>query len=136
MTEPVVELRNVTKAYFEGGTRHVILDSASIVVYEGDRVAILGKSGSGKSTLLNIISGIDWPDNGVVSILGHKLTGKDEQDQTLLRRRHIGFVFQFFNLIPTLTVWENVLLPTEINSLPKSESDARVMSLLFEVGLA
>lgn len=136
MTDKIIELRNVTKTYQEGDSRHLILNSASAVIYEGERVAVLGKSGSGKSTLLNLISGIDRPDSGTIQVLRKDFRDINEREQTLLRRRHIGFVFQFFNLIPTLTVWENVRLPVEINSIRKSDADSRVQSLLGEVGLA
>ena len=95
----------------------------------GERVAILGKSGSGKSTLLNLISGIDNPDGGKILIDGFELTALDERERTLFRRKHIGFIFQFFNLIPTLTVWENIILPLELAGKDGAEGIARANAL-------
>ncbi|HEX2166603.1 MAG TPA: ATP-binding cassette domain-containing protein, partial [Longimicrobiales bacterium] len=106
-----VRLRNVTKAYDDGATRHDVLTGIDLDVGAGDLVALMGPSGSGKSTLLNIIAGLDSPDSGTVEVGGHELGAMTERGRTLLRRREIGFVFQFFNLIPTLTVLENLLLP-------------------------
>ena len=96
---------------------------------------MLGRSGSGKSTLLNVISGIDRPDGGQVWIGGQELTGISERDRTLFRRKHIGFVFQFFNLIPTLTVLENVTLPVELNGASQKMARHQAEPLLDAVGL-
>jgi putative ABC transport system ATP-binding protein len=96
----------------------------------------VGKSGSGKSTLLNLISGIDRPDDGAVWINGANLTTLSERQRTLFRRRHIGFVFQFFNLMPTLTVIENVVLPLELNGAGGEQARRSVQPLLEAVGLA
>jgi putative ABC transport system ATP-binding protein len=98
-------------------------------------VAILGKSGSGKSTLLNLISGIDLVDGGDIWVGDQKLTTLNERQRTLFRRQNIGFVFQFFNLIPTLTVWENVSLPLELAGTDNGEASGRVETLLDAVGL-
>jgi putative ABC transport system ATP-binding protein len=87
-------------------------------VQPGECVALLGRSGSGKSTLLNLLAGIDRPDGGQVEVMGHKLSTLGEPHLTLLRRRHVGFIYQFFNLIPTLTVAENLALPLELNGTP------------------
>ncbi len=113
----------------------VVLQNAHAEFQSGEITAILGKSGSGKSTLLNLISGIDAPDSGQIWVNGQDLTSLPERDRTLFRRSQIGFVFQFFNLIPTLTVGENVSLPLELNHLSRSESDKRARELLEEVGL-
>lgn len=102
----------------------------------GERVALLGPSGSGKSTLLNLMSGIDTADEGTVEVDGTDLTGLSERERTLFRRRHIGFVFQFFNLLPTLTVEENLLLPLELAGQVSAEDRRRASSLLEAVGLA
>ena len=110
-----IRLVDLSKAYQEGDRRRVVLHEASASFRQGEFVALLGRSGSGKSTLLNVISGIDRPDAGQVWIGGQQLTAMSERDRTLFRRKHIGFVFQFFNLIPTLTVLENVTLPVELN---------------------
>ena len=119
---------------------HVVLDGASARVAAGERVAILGPSGSGKSTLLNLISGIDRPDTGRVTIAGVELTGLSEVERTRFRRKHIGFVFQFFNLLPTLTVLENLLLPLELSQSrrrggPTTEHVTRARGLLERVDL-
>jgi putative ABC transport system ATP-binding protein len=101
----------------------------------GESVAILGQSGSGKSTLLNLISGIDLVDAGDIWFSGQRLTALNERQRTLFRRQNIGFVFQFFNLIPTLTVWENVSLPLELAGADNGEAHDRVETLLDAVGL-
>ena len=103
--------RRIRKATAGGSCLH----DASRRFRQGEFVALLGRSGSGKSTLLNLISGIDRPDGGQVWVGGQELTAMGERERTLFRRKHIGFIFQFFNLIPTLTVLENVTLPLELN---------------------
>ena len=115
---------------------HVVLDGVNASVAAGQRVAILGPSGSGKSTLLNLISGIDSPDAGRVKIAGVDLTALSEVERTRFRRRHVGFVFQFFNLLPTLTVIENLLLPLELKGAVDRAERARATALLERVGLA
>jgi len=107
----------------------------SAVFAKGESVAVVGQSGSGKSTLLNLISGIDDADGGAIWLDGQNLTALEERQRTLFRRRHIGFVFQFFNLLPTLTVWENVMLPLELNGINGADASQRVQSLLDAVGL-
>jgi putative ABC transport system ATP-binding protein len=109
-----VSIEGVTKTYEEAGKRHFILRDATTAFEGGRFTVLLGKSGSGKSTLINLISGIDVPDAGRVRIGETCLTDLGERDRTLYRRDHIGIVFQFFNLIPTLTVLENVTLPQEL----------------------
>jgi putative ABC transport system ATP-binding protein len=99
-------------------------------------VALLGPSGSGKSTLLNVIAGLDRPDSGSVHLAGESVTGLDERRRTLLRRRDVGFVFQFFNLVPTLTVAENVELPLELTGTGRREASRAASSLLQRVGIA
>ena len=111
---PSVELVGLHKSYTEGDRLHAVLDDASATIRGGERVAILGPSGSGKSTLLNLISGTDLPDAGSVRVGDVDVTALSERDRTLFRRDHVGFVFQFFNLLPTLTVLENLLLPLEL----------------------
>lgn len=130
-----VRLVGLSKAYEEGGRRRLVLDSASASFGQGEFVALLGRSGSGKSTLLNVVSGIDQPDAGQVWINGQELTGVSERKRTLFRRRYIGFVFQFFNLIPTLTVLENVTLPVELNGTALRAARAAAEPLLDAVGL-
>ncbi len=135
MNEHFVRIENLTKTYLEGEKRRVVLQDAQARFAGGKTTAILGKSGSGKSTLLNLISGIDRPDSGRVWVNGQNLTAMDERQRTLFRRRNIGFVFQFFNLIPTLTVGENVTLPLELNGLSRTQARPRALALLAEVGL-
>jgi len=114
-----LHFHDLTKSYYEGDVRRVVLQNAHAEFQPGEITAILGKSGSGKSTLLNLISGIDAPDSGQIWVDGQELTTLSERDRTLFRRARIGFIFQFFNLIPTLTVGENVSLPLELNRIPR-----------------
>jgi len=132
---PAVELDSLRKSYREGDREHVVLAGVEAVVARGECVAILGPSGSGKSTLLNLVSGIDLPDAGCVRVGGVELTALSERERTLFRRRHLGFVFQFFNLLPTLTVMENLLLPVELKGRVGREEEERAASLLRAVGL-
>ncbi|HEX6307051.1 MAG TPA: ABC transporter ATP-binding protein [Longimicrobiales bacterium] len=128
-----VRLRGVRKAFEDGTTRHDVLAGVDLDVRPGEIVALLGPSGSGKSTLLNIIGGIDAPDSGTVEVAGRDVGVLSERERTLLRRREIGFVFQFFNLVPTLTVLENILLPLELTG---RRDGAAARALLDSVGLA
>ncbi len=132
---PSIRLVNLSKTYQEGDRRRIVLHEASASFRQGEFVALLGRSGSGKSTLLNVISGIDRPDGGEVWIAGQELTTMSERDRTLFRRKHIGFVFQFFNLIPTLTVLENVTLPVELNGATTKGARRAAEPLLDAVGL-
>lgn len=131
----LIKLRSLTKRYEEAGESRVILHALDAEIHEGEFAVLLGKSGSGKSTLLNLIGGLDIPSEGEVWIKDTCLTCLNERELTLFRRDHIGFVFQFFNLIPTLTALENVSLPYELrgNSSRQGEQAARV--LLERVGL-
>lgn len=130
-----VVLRGVTKSYLEGSQRRVIYQRIDASFAVGEVTAIVGPSGSGKSTLLNIISGVDRVDAGEVWVAGNNLAALDEHHCSVLRRRHVGFVFQAFNLIPTLTVEENVGLPLAINGLAPRRRDKRVLDMLHAVGL-
>lgn len=132
----VVELAAVTKSFHEGDRRHLVLDRADLRVRAGSFTVVLGRSGTGKSTLLNLVSGIDRPDAGEIRVAGEPLHEMNERERTLFRRRHIGFVFQFFNLVPTLTVLENLLLPLELLHGPRAEQSARALEMLDRVGLA
>ncbi len=133
---PLVEIRDLTKTYEEGGRQRTVLRRASAVIERGELAVLMGRSGSGKSTLLNLLSGIDLPDAGEVSIDGIALSRLTERERTLFRRDKIGFVFQFFNLIPTLTVEENLLLPLELKGKVLPEERRAALELLEEVGLA
>ncbi len=128
-----ISIKNLSKNYIEGGKPHAILRCANADIYEGEMVALLGRSGSGKSTLLNLISGLDTPDEGDVSIGAEKITQMSDEHRTLFRREHIGFVYQFFNLIPTLNVMENLKLILELND--QENAKVRCVELLDKVGL-
>ena len=131
-----LRLNHLTKKYQEGRLWRVVLEDVSLDIQRGEFIAILGKSGSGKTTLLNLISGIDSADHGAVYLDGVDLTGLSETERTLLRRQKLGFIFQFFNLIPTLTVWENLTLPLELNGKMNRDGVRRAEALLREVDLA
>jgi len=133
--EPLVRARGLERRFTEGERVHTVLDGADLDLGEGSFTVLLGPSGSGKSTLLNLVSGIDVADAGSVVVDGVDLTALDERKRTLFRRRHIGFVFQFYNLLPTLTVEENLLLPIELKGKIGAEERARARDLLERVGL-
>ena len=135
MADPIVRLSGICKGFQEGERERVVFRDASLVIEQGEGVFLLGGSGSGKSTLLNLVSGIDLPDKGEVTVAGRPLNRLSERDRTLFRRNHIGFVFQFYNLIPTLTVEENVLLPLELTGEITPALRDRARGLLAEVGL-
>jgi putative ABC transport system ATP-binding protein len=135
MWRPAVELRKVSKSYREAELERVVLRDVSVTIASGEIAVLVGRSGSGKSTLLNVIAGIDRPSAGTVLVDGTDLTALDEQARTRFRRRHIGFVFQFFNLVPLLTVEENLLLPLELNGRAGPAGVARARALLERVGL-
>ena len=128
-------MRGLKRHYRLGDTVVKALDGIDLDVQRGEFLVLMGPSGSGKSTLLNIISGIDRPDGGAVWLDGQNLVALDERQRTLFRRRSIGFVFQFFNLIPTLTVWENVILPAELGGAVGAGERERAAELLDAVGL-
>jgi len=114
---------------------HQVLDHASAQIAAGEVVAIIGRSGSGKSTLLNLISGIDRPDGGTIEFDGRMISALGEPERTLFRRRHVGFVYQLFNLLPTLDVEENVRLVLEVNGVRGAAARERSRAVLTEVGL-
>lgn len=131
----VVRLENITKSFTEGENSRKVIDNLSFDIKKGEILVLYGRSGSGKSSLLNLIAGLDNPDSGKIFINGTDITGLNERDKTVFRRKHIGFVFQFFNLIPTLTVFENLLLPLELNKTLTPEKKEQALSLLEETGL-
>jgi putative ABC transport system ATP-binding protein len=130
-----LRLEHLSKSYQEGPHTRMVLRDATATFRRGESVAIVGESGSGKSTLLNLISGIDHVDAGVIWLDGENLTTLDERRRTLFRRHNIGFVFQFFNLLPTLTVRENVVLPLELTGVNGAQAIQRAQFLLDAVGL-
>ena len=113
-TEAIVSAQNVTRRYGQGDTAVDALQGVSLDIERGKLTAIMGPSGSGKSTLMHILAGLDKPSSGTVQIAGEEITSMSDNKLTLLRRKHIGFVFQFFNLLPMLTARENVLLPLTV----------------------
>ena len=133
MKKYYLELQGLYKSYFDGSGDHHILKGADLKIEKGETIAILGSSGSGKSTLLNLIAGIDLPDQGEVLIDGKSLGQMSEKNRTLLRRRTMGFVFQSFNLIPTLNVYENLMLPLELNQI--SKNSGIISQMLEALGL-
>ena len=135
MKQSILRLLGINKFYEEGGNRVNILNDVNAEFSDGELVVLLGKSGSGKTTLLNLISGIDSPDSGRIEIGGRDISNLTESELTLLRRDHIGFIFQFFNLIPTLTVLENVALPSELAGVSRKDSFNKAQDLLSKVGL-
>src|SRR6188474_3003400 len=130
----MIELRGVSKSVPSGSTTLTILHPIDLVVPAGEVLAITGASGSGKSTLLGLIAGLDAPTTGRIIVDGIDITALDEDALAKLRGRRIGFVFQFFHLLPSLTALENILVPMEIAGLPGART--RALSLLDEVGLS
>ena len=130
----MIELKGVTKS-FEGKRSVTALDSVSLSVAKGEMVSIVGPSGSGKSTLLNLIGGLDRASTGEISIDGEALAGLDDDRLTRIRRDKIGFIFQFFNLLPTLSSLENVAIPLHLRGWPRKRTQERATELLNMVGL-
>src|SRR5579884_935565 len=125
----VVRAHDLVRRYGDGPTAVEALRGVSLEVQAGELVAVMGPSGSGKSTLMHILAGLDKPTAGTVEIAGQEITTLDDRDMTMLRRRHIGFVFQFFNLLPMLTAEENVVLPL---SIAGEKAERRWLDELFE----
>jgi len=132
----MIELVNVTKVYSQGDAKVHALDEVSLEVPAGKFLAVMGSSGSGKSTLLNLIGGLDAPTSGEISIAGGRLSSMTDDEITLFRRRKIGIVFQFFHLLPTLNVEENVAMPLLLDGKRMREVAAKVEELLERVGLS
>ncbi len=131
----LIELRDVSKNYKRDANVIPVLDGVSMSVAEGDFLALMGPSGSGKSTLLNLLAGIDQPSSGSIKIAGTEIAGLSEGALAAWRARHIGFIFQLYNLIPVLTAFENIELPLLLTSLSKKERREHVMTALDIVGL-
>jgi putative ABC transport system ATP-binding protein len=136
MGSPLLRLEGVTKSFDDADSHRVVLDDLALEVDSGELVLIMGRSGSGKSTLLNVISGIDLPAKGAVYVGDSNLTEMSETARAKYRLSNIGFVFQFFNLIPTLTVEENLVLPLELLGVDKKTKRDKTAQYLEQVGLA
>jgi putative ABC transport system ATP-binding protein len=136
MGAPVVRVQSVSKTYYRDQTPVPVLEGIDLEVSEGEFVALMGPSGSGKSTLLNLIAGIDRASSGRVEVAGCDLSSLSEPAMASFRSRHIGFIFQLYNLIPVLTAFENVELPLLLTPLSGSERQKHVMMALDVVGLA
>ncbi len=135
MSESIVQVRNVTKIYKRDTMEIPVLQNLSLDVPEGEFLALMGPSGSGKTTLLNLIAGIDRPTSGSISIAGSDISTLSESALAKWRSQHVGFVFQFYNLIPVLTAYENVELPLLLTNLSKAERKSHVETALGVVGL-
>ena len=131
----LIRFEKVTKQFREGDRQRIVLNGLSASIDSGEFVAMIGRSGSGKSTLLNLLAGLDLPSAGEIWIGDTCMSKLDDRKRTLFRRDHIGFVFQFFNLIPTLGVRENVLLTAELAGWSAHDADAQCRRLLDAVGL-
>ena len=131
----MIEVLNAGKTYHQGATEVHALRDVSFRINKGEFLSIMGPSGSGKSTLLNLIGGLDQPTTGEIFIDGRPLHGISDDELTLIRRRRVGFIFQFFNLLPILTAVENVGLPLLLEGVPFSKIKAKAVDLLEQVGL-
>ncbi len=135
-THSFITLNQINHSYAEGSQQHRVLEKVSLKISKSEKVALLGRSGSGKSTLLNLISGIDLPEQGTVTLNGHNISALNETRRTLLRRQHIGFIYQFFNLVPSLTAVENVALTLELNGMASAAAREKSMALLSRLKVA
>src|SRR5438105_3465311 len=133
--DSLIDMTDVTKV-FTGGARTVALDDVTLHIAAGEFTAVMGASGSGKSTLLNLVAGLDRATSGRIVVDGIDLTRANESQLARYRRSHVGFVFQFFNLLSNLTVLENVMVPAELAGMRSGEARARAAELLKELGMA
>lgn len=134
-TEPIVQIRQLTKSYRRGGQIVSVLTNISFDINSGEFIALMGPSGSGKSTLLNLIAGIDKPDSGSLKVNGRDIATLSEADLADWRAANVGFIFQFYNLMPVLTAFENVELPLLLTRLSRDQRQERVELALSMVGL-
>ncbi len=133
---PVVSLRNVTRSFIQGGTRIDVLRGVNLEVMSGEIVALLGPSGSGKSTMLQAVGLLEGGFGGEITIAGARADQSDSRARTVLRRNHLGFVYQFHHLLPDFDARENVVLPQLVAGKPRAEAEARAEELLGALGLA
>ncbi|HET7160747.1 MAG TPA: ABC transporter ATP-binding protein [Burkholderiales bacterium] len=136
MTQPIVEIRNLSKAYYRGGQAVPVLSDITLDIAAGEFVALMGPSGSGKSTLLNLIAGIDQPDGGTLRVDGIDIASLTEAELADWRAQHVGFIFQFYNLMPVLTAFENIELPLMLTRLTPAERREHVDAALAMVSLS
>ena len=136
MPGPIIEIKNLFKSYRRDSLEIPVLNDISLTVPEGEFLGLMGPSGSGKTTLLNLIAGIDKPNSGTVTVAGTDLSSLSESALAKWRSRHVGFIFQFYNLLPVLTAYENVELPLLLTSLSKKERREHVDAALDLVGLS
>lgn len=134
--EPIVQIRDLSKSYRRGSQQIKVLEDISFEIAEGEFLALMGPSGSGKTTLLNLIAGIDKSDKGGIVVGGVQITSLSENELARWRALNVGFIFQFYNLIPVLTAIENVELPLLLTGLSKSERTEHAMAVLDLVGLS
>jgi putative ABC transport system ATP-binding protein len=134
MPEEVLRVEGLSKTYMSGGKPLKVLDDVSFLLNKGTSLSIVGPSGSGKTTLLALCAGLDLPSEGSIYVMGLKVNAMDEDDRAFIRNQHLGFIFQNFQLLPTLTALENVTVPLEIRGMKGVEAEAR--ELLAKVGLA
>ena len=136
MSDPLVHVESVDKVYYRDSLTIPVLNNINLSINQGQFISLMGPSGSGKTTLLNLIAGIDRPSSGKVSVKGVNLSELNESQLARWRSSTIGFVFQFYNLMPVLTAFENVELPLLLTKLPKSERRRQVVTALSVVGLS
>lgn len=132
----LITAKGISKFYFDGSEAHPVLSGVDVAIRDGEFVVILGRSGSGKSTLLNLLGAMDVPTNGEIWFGGQRIDALDEDGRTLFRRQHVGFVFQAYNLIPTLTVAENLILPLALNRRVGEPPKVRARHFLQQMGMA
>jgi len=132
----LVEIKDLTKGYYRDSLRIPVLEGVNLTVEKGQFLALMGPSGSGKTTLLNVLAGLDSPDAGTVTVDGEEITRMSPKQLATWRARHIGFVFQFYNLLPVLTAHQNVELPLLLTNLSKKERREHVRTALGVVGLS
>lgn len=136
MSEPVLQLQQITKIYQQGGRELRVLDQLDFDIQPAEMVALVGPSGSGKTTLLQIAGLLDSPTSGNVIIGGKNVSRAEDKERTLLRRNHIGFIYQFHHLLPEFSALENVMLPQMVAHAPVAKAQARATELLTSLGLA